>query len=63
MLYAKKEEKIQPAYVPKHNSQRRKQFPLLIISNVEGWHYLAVIRLSSSLLRGVTSFHNVIFIV
>ena len=41
VLYAKKE-KIHPAYVSKHNSNRKKQVILLMISNGEKWHYLAV---------------------
>ena len=42
VLYAKKE-KIYPAYVLKHNSNREKQVILLMISNWEKqWHYLAV---------------------
>ena len=40
VLYAKKE-KIYPAYVSKHNSNREKQVILLMILNGEGWHYLA----------------------
>ena len=54
ILYAKKE-KIHPASVSKHNSNREKQVILLIISNREKlWHYLAVKKLSV-LLRGITS--------
>ena len=46
MLYAKeKEEEIYPTYNSKHNSKCEKQVILLMISNVEGWHYFAVIRL------------------
>ena len=42
VLYAKKE-KIYPAYVSKHNSNREKQVILAIISNGEKqWHYLAL---------------------
>ena len=42
VLYAKKE-KIYPAYVSKHNSNREKQVTLLMISNGEKqWHYLAL---------------------
>ena len=41
VLYAKKE-KIYPAYVSKHNSNRKKQVIPLMIPNGEGWHYLAV---------------------
>ena len=38
VLYTKKE-KIYPAYVSKHNSNREKQVILLTIPNGEGWHY------------------------
>ena len=34
--------KIFPAYVSKHNSNREKQFILLMIPNEEKWHYLSV---------------------
>ena len=45
VLYAKKE-KIYPAYVSKHNSNREKQVILLMISNGEKiWDHLAVKRL------------------
>ena len=40
VLYAEKE-KIYPAYVSKHTSNREKQVILSMISNGEGWHYLA----------------------
>ena len=43
-----------PAYVSKDNSNREKQVILLMIPNGEGWHYLAVTKLSA-LLRGITS--------
>ena len=57
VLHAKKE-KIYPAYVSKHNSNREKQVILLIISMGEKlWHYLAVKKLSV-LLRGITSKHH-----
>ena len=52
VLYAKKE-KIYPAYVSKHNSNREKQVILLMISNGEKWHYLALEKLSA-LLKGIT---------
>ena len=64
-MYAKKE-KIYPAYVSKHNSNREKQVILLMISNGEKtetkskgqlWHYLAVKKLSA-LLREITSKKN-----
>ena len=60
--YAKKE-KIYPAYVSKHNSDREKQVVLLMILNEEKWYYLAVKKLSA-LLRGLSSTNiMVIFIV
>ena len=52
VLYAKKEKN--PAYVSKHNSNREKQIILLMIQNGEGWHYIAVKKLST-LLRGIKS--------
>ena len=55
-MYAKKE-KIYPASVSKYNSNREKQVILLIISNGEKRHYLAVNKLSG-LLRGITSKHH-----
>ena len=42
ILYAKKEEKMFPAYVSKHNSNRKKQVILLKIPNGEGLHYIPV---------------------
>ena len=41
IFYAEKD-KIYPAYVSKHNSNRKKQLILLMILNGEGWHYFAV---------------------
>ena len=41
VLYARKE-KINPAYVSKYNSNCEKEVILLMISNREKWHYLAV---------------------
>ena len=66
-MYAKKE-KIYPAYVSKHNSNREKQVMINkeMISNGENrevkpegrlWHYLAVKKISA-LLRGTTSKNN-----
>ena len=52
-----KKEKIYPAYVSKHNSNREKQVILLMIPNGEGWHFLAVKKLSASL-RRITSKHH-----
>ena len=45
------------AYKSKHNLTREKQVILLIISNGENWHYLAIKNLSR-LLRGRTSNHD-----
>ena len=45
------------AYVSKHNSNCEKQVIFLIIPNGEGWHYLAVKKLSA-LLRRITSKHH-----
>ena len=56
VLYAKKE-KIYPAYVSKHNSNREKQGIVLMISNGEKWHCPAVKKLPA-LLRGTTSKNN-----
>ena len=55
-MHAKKQ-KIYPAYVSKDNSNREKQILLLMISNGEKWHYVAVKKLSS-LLRDITSRNN-----
>ena len=49
--------KIHLAYKSKHNLTREKQVVLLMITDGEKWHYLAVTRLSG-LLRGVTSNNN-----
>ena len=49
----KKKKKYVP-YVSKHNSNREKQVILLMITNGEGWYYLAAKNLSE-LLRGITS--------
>ena len=49
--------KIHVAYKSKHNLTRENQVILLMITNGEKWHYLAVKRLSG-LLRGITSSHN-----
>ena len=56
VLYAKKE-KIYPAYVSKHNSNQEKQVILLMISNKEGWLYLAIKKLSVWL-RAIISKHH-----
>ena len=49
--------KIEIAYQSKYNLIRDNQIILLMISNGENWHYLAV-RSLSRLLRGITSNHN-----
>ena len=49
--------KIEIAYKSKYNLIRDNQIILLMISNCENWHYLAVKSLSR-LLRGITSNHN-----
>ena len=56
VLYAKKE-KMYPAYLLKHNSNREKQVILLMIPNSEGYPYLAVKKLSE-LLKRITSKHH-----
>ena len=48
-----KKKKICLAYVSKHNWNCEKQVILLMISNGEKWHYLAVKKISA-LLRGIT---------
>ena len=50
--------KIEIAYKSKYNLVRDNQIILLMISNGENWHYLAVKSLSR-LLRGITSNHDV----
>ena len=55
VLYVKKMN-VYPAYISKQNLNHEKQIILLMISNGEGWHYLAVKTLSA-LLRGITSKH------
>ena len=52
-----KKKKIYPAYVSKHKSNWEKQFILLMVTNLEGWHYLAVKKLSALLWR-ITSKHH-----
>ena len=47
-----KNKKVHPAYVLKHYSNREKQVLLLTTANGEGWHYLAVKKLSA-LLKGI----------
>ena len=57
-----KTRKISLAYKSKHNLTREKQVILLMITDREKWHYIAVKRLSG-LLRGVNVIITVIFIV
>ena len=52
-----KTKKFEIAYKSKYNSVRDNQIILLLISNGENWHYLAVKSLSR-LLRGITSNHD-----
>ena len=52
-----KKKKIYPGSVSKQNSNFEKQVILLMIPNVEGWHYLAVKKLSVWL-RGIASKNN-----
>ena len=49
--------KVCSAVVSKHNSNREKHVILLMIPDGEGWHYLAIKRLSA-LLRRITSKHR-----
>ena len=49
--------KIEIAYKSKYNLIRDDQIILLVISNGENWHYLAVRSLSGSL-RGISSNHD-----
>ena len=57
-----KEKEINPTYISKHNSTREKQVIILMIpkEEKEGWHYLAVKKLSA-LLHGIT--WNIVYIV
>ena len=56
VLHAKKEEIYVWLMFLKHHANREKQTILLMISNGEKWHYLAV-KMLSALLRGITSKH------
>ena len=58
ILYIKENE-VRPAYISKINSNFEKQIILLMIpkEEKEGWHYLAVKKLST-LLRGIKSKHH-----
>ena len=57
VLYAKKE-KIYPAYISKHNSNREKQVIVLMILNGEGWKYLTDKKLSTLLRRTASKHHG-----
>ena len=48
VLYVKIE-KVYPAYVSNDNSNSEQQVILLIILNIEKWHYLAIRKLSALL--------------
>ena len=48
---------IRPTYISKYSYKRDNQVVLLMITDNEKWHYLAVKRVSG-LLRGITSNHN-----
>ena len=48
VLYVKIE-KVYPAYVSNDNSNSEQQVILLIILNIEKWHYLAIKKLSALL--------------
>ena len=50
-------EEIKHAYKSKHNLKRKNQVILLMITDGEKWHYLAVKKLSA-LLKGITSKHR-----
>ena len=45
------------AYKSKHNLTHQKKVTLLMITDGEKWHYIAVTKLAG-LLRGITSNHN-----
>ena len=61
MLSMLKMKKVHHAYVSKHDSKREKKILLLMISNKEGWHYIAVKKLST-LVIGIMSKHNGAFV-
>ena len=58
-IFYTKQKEICPAHISKINSNCENQIILLMIPNKEkeGWHYLAVKKLST-LLRGMTSIHH-----
>ena len=57
MYVPRNTEKICHVYKSKYNSTRENQVILLMITDGEKWHYLAVTRLSA-LLRGITGNNN-----
>ena len=52
-----KKEKVSPAYVSKHNSNREKQVILSMVTNGEEWHHVAVKKLSALIIE-ITSKHE-----
>ena len=50
---------IYPACISKHSLNYEKEIILLIISNEEGWHYLAVRKLFA-LLRRINNIKNIV---
>ena len=53
-----KKEKIYPAYISKHNSNHEKQVILLMILNIEKYHYLAVKKMSALSRRKISKHHG-----
>ena len=56
-MFCMPKKKIYSAYISKHNSNHEKQVILSMMSNGEGWHYLAVKKLLA-LLKGIMSKHH-----
>ena len=56
-VFCMRKQKIYPAYVSKQNSKCKKQVILLMIPNVERWHFIAWKKLSV-LLRGIMPNNN-----
>ena len=50
-------EEIRPVYISRYNHKRKNQVILLMITDGQKWHYLAV-RSLLALLRGITSNHH-----
>ena len=50
-------EEIRPVYISRYNHKRKNQVILLMITDGQKWHYLAV-RSLPALLRGITSNHH-----